>query len=65
MSQVAEELANIRQEAEKLSTENESLNKNYESLLKVTRLFVWDLYSRILLFFQFKGDAVFGQNKSK
>ena len=65
MSQVAEELANIRQEAEKLSAENESLNKNYESLLKVTRLFVWDLYSLILWFFQFKGNAVFDQNKSK
>lgn len=35
MSQVQQELANTRQEAEKLSTENESLSKNYESLLKV------------------------------
>ena len=36
MTQVVQELANVRLEAEKLSAENESLNKNYESLLKVS-----------------------------
>jgi len=35
VTQVTEELANARQETEKLTAENESLNKNYEALLKV------------------------------
>ena len=35
MTQVTQELASVRLEAEKLLAENESLNKNYESLLKV------------------------------
>ena len=47
-TQVTDELANVRQEAEKLSAENDSLNKNYESLLKV-RLLVRGLKAALTL----------------
>ena len=48
VAQVADELANVRQEAEKLSAQNESLNKNYESLLKV-KLFIRVLIESLTL----------------
>ena len=58
MTQVVQELANVRLEAEKLSAENESLNKNYESLLKVSSF--RECFTGSLAFSRFKVWVKFG-----